>query len=59
MNPETRTSLRLPPMPVNDNHRREAHMDAHVTVPACGIFGVYAIGFVCGMGIVMAYNWIF
>jgi hypothetical protein len=59
MNPETRKSLGLPPMPVNDNHRREAHMDQMTHVPVTGLLGLYAIGFVCGMGAVMAYNWIF
>jgi hypothetical protein len=55
-----RAALGLPPAPRNNNHRRgDAHMDVHVTVPACGIFGVYAIGFVCGMGAVMAYHLIF
>jgi len=57
MNADTRKQLGLPPIPVNDNHRREeAHTERLAPVPVCGLLGLYALGFVCGMAIVMAYN---
>jgi hypothetical protein len=51
-------------MPINNNKRRgdaapDAYMEPTMPVPVCGILGVYAIGFICGMAAVMAYNWIF
>jgi hypothetical protein len=59
MNPETRKALGLPPMPVNDNHRREVHTDRLARVPVTGLLGLYGIGFICGMAAVMAYHLIF
>jgi hypothetical protein len=64
MNQETRKALGLPPMPINNNKRRgdtapDAYMEPTMPVPVCGILGVYAIGFICGMAVVMLYHLIF